>query len=209
MCIRDRYLIVQPQFRGSDGFGRAHTLAGRGEWGKKMQDDLTDAVNFLSKRKMINPEKVCIAGISYGGYAALAGGAYTPDLYKCIVSINGVSHLKKMIENEKQDHGRRHSVVSYWEEVIAKGDTNKQFLKQISPYYSAASFKAPVLLMHGTRDEVVDIRQSKLMKNALKKASKDVTLIELKNETHNLEKQKTRTKALKEMVSFINKHIGE
>lgn len=203
------YLVIQPQFRGSEGFGVSHTLAGRGEWGKKMQDDLSDAVAFFVKKGMINPKKVCIAGMSYGGYAALAGGAFTPDLYNCVVSVNGVSDLPKMLQRERKDHGSKHSVVSYWEEVIAKGDSNRTFLKDISPYYAADNFVSPTLLIHGNKDDVVNVKQSRLMNKALKKANKPVKFIELKKETHHLENPKTRAIALKEMIAFINKHIGE
>src|SRR5690606_351827 len=84
------YLVIQPQYRGSSGFGRQHVLAGHGEWGKKMQDDLPDAIAALSDTGLIDPTRVCIVGASYGGYAALAGGAFTPELYKCVVSINGI-----------------------------------------------------------------------------------------------------------------------
>lgn len=201
------YLVIQPQFRGSDGFGSSHTRAGRGEWGKKMQDDLTDAVKALTKNGMIDPTKVCIVGSSYGGYAALAGGAFTPDLYKCVVSINGISDINKMLSHEKRDHGSSHSVVSYWEEVIAKGNIDRTALKNISPYYSAKNFKAPTLLIHGTKDDVVQIKQSQLMAKALKKSKKEVKLVELKKETHYLENQTTRTQALKETISFLNKHL--
>lgn len=203
------YLVIQPQFRGSEGFGINHTLAGRGEWGKKMQDDLSDAVAFFVKKGMINPKRVCIAGMSYGGYAALAGGAFTPKLYNCIVSVNGVSHLPKMLERERKDHGSKHSVVSYWEEVIAKGDSNTAFLKSISPYYVADNFVAPTLLIHGQKDDVVNIKQSRLMNKALEKASKAVRFVELEKETHYLDRPETRAIALKEMVSFINEHIGK
>jgi dipeptidyl aminopeptidase/acylaminoacyl peptidase len=75
------YAVIQPQFRGSSGFGRQHLLAGRGEWGKKSQDDITDALKNLVAEGLVDPERVCIAGMSYGGFAALAGGAFTPDLY--------------------------------------------------------------------------------------------------------------------------------
>ena len=93
--------------------------------------------------------------------------------------------------------------------MIAKGDSNTAFLKSISPYYAAENFSAPTLLIHGKKDNVVNIKQSKLMNKALKKANKPVKFVELKKETHHLENTKTRVLALKEMIGFINEHIGE
>src|SRR4029077_2261187 len=87
------YAVFQPNFRGSDGFGRKFAESGYGEWGRKMQDDLTDAVKALVNLGTVDPARVCIVGASYGGYAALAGAALTPDVYKCAVSISGISDL--------------------------------------------------------------------------------------------------------------------
>jgi Dipeptidyl aminopeptidases/acylaminoacyl-peptidases len=105
------YLVVQPQFRGSTGFGQEHYKAGWGQWGKAMQDDLTDGVNFFVKKGYADPARVCIVGASYGGYAALAGAAFTPDLYQCAVSIAGVSHLPKMLKADKSRYGKK---AGYW-----------------------------------------------------------------------------------------------
>ncbi|GGA88954.1 prolyl oligopeptidase [Neiella marina] len=98
------FLVIQPQFRGSRGFGRAHRTAGNGEWGKKMQHDITDAVKHYIAAGEVDPDRICIIGASYGGYAALAGGAFTPDLYQCVVSINGVSGIPEMLEFEEDRH---------------------------------------------------------------------------------------------------------
>jgi dipeptidyl aminopeptidase/acylaminoacyl peptidase len=125
------YLVIQPQFRGSKGFGAKHLIAGRGEWGRKMQDDLTDAVNHLVNKGMVDKSRVCIVGASYGGYAALAGATFTPDLYKCVVSINGVSDLESMLATQSDDHGSQHWVVSYWNRVISNGNLKKDHLEQI------------------------------------------------------------------------------
>ena len=108
------FLVIQPQFRGSTGFGQEHLEAGWGQWGKGMQNDLTDVVGTLSQQGIIDSNRVCIVGASYGGYAALAGAAFTPDLYKCAVSIAGVSHLPKMLADDKSRYGRQSSVLDYW-----------------------------------------------------------------------------------------------
>ena len=201
------YLVIQPQFRGSKGFGLEHVLAGRGQWGKAMQDDLTDTLQYLVKNKIVDGKRVCIVGSSYGGYAALAGAAFTPDLYKCVVSINGVSDLPKMLSQEKSDHGFQHEAVSYWEAVIKNGNEDKQFLKDISPYYAAENITAPVMLLYGSKDEIVSPTQSKRMAKALKKQDKIVTTIELKDENHFLEYPETRQQALFETIRFVDSHL--
>jgi len=201
------YLVVQPQFRGSDGFGGEFVRAGYGEWGRKMQSDISDGVKHLVERGMIDPERVCIVGWSYGGYAALAGGAFTPDLYQCIVSINGVSDLPRMLKTEKRDHGSDSWVISYWERAMANGEVSKESLREISPAYYAEAFKAPVLLIHGERDKVVPIKQSKVMRSRLERAGKTVEFIKAEDDTHGLIDGANRVKAVEAMVEFVQKHI--
>lgn len=203
------YLVVQPQFRGSTGFGLDFYKAGLGEWGKKMQTDLSDALAVLSKKGMIDPERVCIVGWSYGGYAALAGGAFSPELYKCVVSINGVSDLPKMMWSERNDMGSDSWVLSYWSLAMANGDASNEKLKPISPAYFAHQFKAPVLLIHGERDKVVPIRQSRVMYSQLKEAGKNVQLIVASDDNHGLIDGENRVKAVKAVVEFVDSHIGK
>lgn len=202
------YLVIQPQFRGSRGFGRDFLEAGWGEWGKGMQNDLTDAVKTYVEEGLIDPERICIVGASYGGYAALAGVAFTPELYKCAVSVNGVSHLPKMLSDEKKDHGKDSWVLDYWNRSIAEGASTKQRLKEVSPYFAADKIKAPVLLLHGENDTVVEFEQSRLMEKALKKTGGDVRLVKLKDDDHYLSSSTTRIQALKELVGFVESHIG-
>jgi prolyl oligopeptidase PreP (S9A serine peptidase family) len=201
------YLVIQPQFRGSSGFGRAHTVAGYGEWGQKMQDDLTDAVKFFAAKGFINPEKVCIVGASYGGYAALAGGAFTPDIYKCVVSINGIGHIGDMLHWDKQQNGKDSWIVTYMEKQFGKGEIDKAKLAKISPEEFASSFKAPVLLIHSEDDKRVPFSQSKSMHSALKSKNKSAELIELEGDNHYLLESKTRLQALEATVNFVNKHL--
>lgn len=201
------YLVIQPQFRGSDGFGAAHALAGHGEWGKKMQDDLTDAIKFFAAKGYIDPNKVCIVGASYGGYAALAGGAFTPALYKCVVSINGIGDVYDQLQWDKSFNGKNSEVAAYMEEQFAKGEIDKKELAKMSPEKSAANFTAPVLLIHSENDKRVPYRQSANMQSALKKAKKPVQLIKLEGENHHLLESKTRLQALEETVKFVNSHL--
>ena len=206
------YMVIQPQFRGSSGFGAKHMTAGSGEWGRKMQDDITDTVKALSEKGLIDPQKVCIVGMSYGGYAALAGGAFTPDLYKCVVSINGVANLVDMYQHEKFEHGQHHEVVTYLEMQFAAnagGEVDKALMKARSPDSHAANFVAPVLLIHGENDKVVPFKQSESMRAALHKHKKQVELIELKGDNHNLVNNETSIAALRATVDFVNAHLKQ
>ena len=203
------YMVLQPNFRGSTGFGRKFRNAGDGEWGLKMQDDVTDGVLALKKLGWIDEDRVCIVGASYGGYSALAGGAYTPDLYECVVAIAPVSDLPQMLSTEKRDFGRKSSVYEYWTRLIGDPKNGADKLKEISPAYNAENFKAPVLLIHGKDDLVVPIRQSQIMERALRKAGKDVEFVTLKGEDHYLSMGKTRIETLRVMNDFISRIIGD
>ncbi|MDU0355239.1 YqiA/YcfP family alpha/beta fold hydrolase [Paraglaciecola aquimarina] len=201
------YLVIQPQFRGSSGFGRNHLLAGRGEWGRKMQDDLTDAVLNLSESGKINKDRVCIVGSSYGGYAALVGAVFTPNLYQCVVSVNGVSDVEEMLQEEKDTYGRNHWVVAYWQDVIAEGNVKEDHLEKISPINYVKNIKAPVLLIHGQYDKVVPIEQSENMADEMEGEDKNVTFIQLEKGDHHLSKAKNRMKALQAIHKFVKQHI--
>ncbi|GGA82358.1 prolyl oligopeptidase [Neiella marina] len=202
------FLVIQPQFRGSWGFGLEHVLKGRGEWGKKMQDDLTDAVTLLAQQGQLDANRVCIVGASYGGYAALAGATFTPDVYQCAVSINGIADLEMMLDREKRENRRRDSIVAYWEDAMANGKASDEYLESVSPIHHATNINAPILLIHGNIDEVVDIEQSEDMYKKLKKLGKEVTFVELDDEGHYLSKNETRLQTLKAIDSFIHSHVN-
>ena len=200
------YMVLQPNFRGSSGFGIAFKEAGRGEWGRKMQDDVTDGVDYLVSEGYVDSQRVCIVGGSYGGYSALAGGAFTPDRYRCVVSISGVSDLPKMLIDTKRRLGARHWVNNYWSKVIGDLKKEPEKLKEISPVYSAKQFMAPLLLIHGKDDTVVPLRQSRFMYKAMRKAGRDVELVVLDGSDHWLSTSKTRLRTLEEIGQFVLKH---
>jgi len=202
------YMVLQPNFRGSSGFGAKFRRAGRGEWGRKMQDDITDGVKALVATGRADPERICIVGASYGGYAALAGGAFTPDLYKCVAAIAPVSDLPRMLIDEKRDSGKDHWVYEYWTKVIGDLKAERKKLESISPVNFAADFQAPVLLIHGKDDTVVPMRQSMRMERALKNAGKSVEFKRLKGEDHWLSTSETRLETLKVLDVFVSKHLG-
>lgn len=198
------YMVLQPNFRGSNGFGLALLEGGHGEWGGKMQDDITDAVAALVQAGYVDPDRVCIMGASYGGYSALAAGAFSPELYRCVIAIAGVSDLPLMLKTEKFRNGGDHWVVRYWETNMDASDKNK--LKSISPINAAEKFQAPVLLVHGNNDTVVPIKQSSRMYKALKRANKDAQFIKLEGEDHWLSASTTRVELLRIIDTFLDMH---
>lgn len=199
------YLVYQPNFRGSEGYGYAIKSAGYGEWGRKMQDDLTNGVRKLIDAGFADPARICIVGASYGGYAALAGATMTPDLYACAVSVNGVANLPGMIGRSAGDSNLAED---YWDIRIGSRFRDRKELNDTSPSKIAERAGAPILLMHGRDDTVVPIGQSLEMRDALKQAGKPVEFVELKSEDHWLSRPASRTEMLERSLAFINKHIG-
>ena len=201
------YIVLQPQFRGSTGFGTSHRAAGEGEWGRKMQTDLDDGIAWLSEQGIIDPERVCIVGASYGGYAALAAGAFSPDLYRCHVSINGVTDIRVMLREERSRFGSDHWVVAYWEDFYGAGLGDREELDALSPARHAEAFQSPVLLIHGRDDTVVPLEQSRLMRSALRSADKDVELVQMRGEDHWLSSAETRLEVLRHVAEFVEEHL--
>jgi dipeptidyl aminopeptidase/acylaminoacyl peptidase len=202
------YAVFQPNFRGSDGFGRKFAESGYGEWGRKMQDDLTDGVKALVNLGAVDPARVCIVGASYGGYAALAGAALTPDLYKCAVSIAGVSDLDDFIGWRKHNWGSDSEGYTYWLKAIGDPDKDEARLREVSPLAQADKIKIPVLLIHGDGDFVVPIAQSKAMKKALDKTGHKTELITLKDEGHSYWDADSEILTMNAIDNFLWQHLG-
>jgi len=198
------YAVLQANFRGSTGFGQAFLEAGYGEWGRKMQTDLSDGVRWLAGEGLIDPGKVCIVGASYGGYAALAGPTLDPGVYRCAVAVAGVSDLRRMVETEARDGPRRNNgSVRYWNRFMGADGPGDRSLDARSPARLAARADAPILLIHGRDDTVVPIEQSRLMAQALRAAGKPVEFVELDGEDHWLSRADSRRRMLAETVRFL------
>lgn len=206
------YTVLQPNFRGSGGYGKAWEDAGHGEWGiGVMQHDLSDGVAALVDAGLADPERVCIVGGSYGGYAALAGAVFTPELYRCAAAIAPVSDLVDMLGFERGRRGRSSAAVSYWRVAMGGGDPENlnDRLRAASPAAHAEQAQAPVLLIHGRDDSVVPLEQSRIMERALEAAGKSVELIELDGEDHWLSGSSTRLATLRALDRFLAEHLGD
>ena len=201
------YAVLQPNFRGSTGYGQEFLEAGYGEWGRKMQTDLSDGVRWLASEGVIDPARVCIVGASYGGYAALAGPTLDPGVYRCAVSVAGVSDLRRLVARAA-GQGRRsnNESVRYWNRFMGADGPGDRSLDARSPLHLADRADAPILLLHGRDDTVVPIEQSRLMAQALRAAGKPVEMIELAGEDHWLSRADTRRRMLAETVRFLEAH---
>jgi dipeptidyl aminopeptidase/acylaminoacyl peptidase len=201
------YAVFQPQFRGSDGYGLEFRQAGRQQWGLKMQDDITDGVKKLIADGTVDPTRVCIFGWSYGGYAAMAGLAFTPELYKCGISGAGVSDIPDMFGHLKRKSFGGWDHAQYWQAVIGDTFADAPRLKATSPINSVKNIRAPLLLMHGKFDTVVPITQSEGMAKALRQAGKAYEYIQLEDDDHWLSYADSEKRALQEIERFLKQHL--
>jgi dipeptidyl aminopeptidase/acylaminoacyl peptidase len=201
------YAVLQVNYRGSEGFGWDFLKAGFGEWGKKMQTDLSDGVRYLAAQGTIDPKRVCIVGASYGGYAALAGATLDPGVYRCAVDVSGPSDLPKLIDWGSSREGRQGlSVERYWTRFMGASSVGDPHLLAISPASLADKVTIPILIIHGKDDTVVPFVQSQIMADALKKAGKPYDFVVLNREDHWLSRSDTRLQMLKATMDFVEKN---
>jgi dipeptidyl aminopeptidase/acylaminoacyl peptidase len=201
------YAVLQPNFRGSRGYGPTFEQAGNGEWGGAMQEDLIDGIEAIAARGWVDAERVCIVGWSYGGYAALAGGAFDSDRFECVIAGAPVADLNQFLRERRWRYGGNSTLMTYWNEVIGEGEPDRAMLAEMSPTNHASNFHMPVLILHGDDDTVVEFAQSETMVDALEAAGADVTFVRLQDEDHWLSRRETRIQALEEMGSFLRQHL--
>jgi dipeptidyl aminopeptidase/acylaminoacyl peptidase len=192
------YAVLQPNYRGSSGYGQAFTDKGKGQWGLAMQDDLTDAVKWATGQGIADARRVCIAGGSYGGYAALRAAQRDTGVYRCAVSFAGVADMPGMLR---------------YDGSFLNGERNKDYLREqapdlkgVSPLNFAADFSIPVLLMHGKADMVVPVKQSRQMADRLKAAGKDYRYVEQPLGDHHFSREADRLQFLQELEAFLAKY---
>jgi dipeptidyl aminopeptidase/acylaminoacyl peptidase len=202
------YAVLQPNFRGSSGYGAKFEEAGYGQWGLKMQDDVSDGVKKLIADGIADPKRICIVGGSYGGYAALAGVTFTPDLYACAAAWAPVTDLRQFLATRASDYGRDSRMISSWTRFIGDRNDDAAKLDAVSPARNVEKIRVPVLLVHGKADSTVRIDQSEEMDQALRRAGKKVTFISIEKETHYMETSDTRIRWLTALEKFLKDNIG-
>lgn len=193
------YAVFRPNFRGSKGYGYEFSQSKIKNWGMIMQDDLTDAARWLISENIADPNRICIVGASYGGYAASMAAVKTPSLFKCAVSFAGVSDLRDIVFKSRYYTNKK-----FVENQIGK---NIDDLKMRSPFYHAKKVNVPILLLHGDNDSVVNVKQSRKFSQKLESLGKKVKYIELKNGDHHLSIQHNRHQAFRAMGSFLKQHL--
>jgi dipeptidyl aminopeptidase/acylaminoacyl peptidase len=197
--LADRgYAVIQPNYRGSSGYGTPFTEKGKGQWGLAMQDDLNDAVLALAKEGVADPKRVCMVGASYGGYAAMRAAQRDGKLYKCAVSYAGVSDLNRMLNHDGGFLGA--GARSDWLKMQAPD------LKKVSPVNFAEQFSIPMLLVHGKKDRVVPIAQSRVLAQRLKGAGKNAIYVEQPLADHHFTRREDRLEFLNALAAFLAKH---
>lgn len=196
------YAVFQPNFRGSTNRSQEFKLAGYGQWGRKMQTDISDGLAALAKAGIVDPDRACIVGASYGGYAALAGVTIQQDLYRCAVAVAPVSDIRAMYnEDYRASGGQRITRTSLLDQLGPKDSWD-----DVSPRRLADRADAPVLLIHGVDDTVVPFSHSAQMADKLKDAGKPYELVKLEGEDHWLSLSTTRLQMLEAAVGFVEKH---
>lgn len=201
------YTVLQPNFRGSGGFGRKFAEAGYGEWGGRMHEDVMDATRALIAEGKVDPDRLCIVGGSYGGYEALYSAAVEPSTFRCAVSVAGVSDLVGVMKFERT-FGTDSARYKYW--VKSQGDptTDEAKMRAHSPFRLAANWKTPTLLIHGDADDIVPVEESRQMKRALESAGKPVRYLEIHDMGHGPSKDEDWRTVLTEIDTFLAAHIG-
>ncbi len=195
------YAVLQVNFRGSSGYGRRFLQAGYREWGGKMQDDLTDATRWAIAQKIADPNRICIYGASYGGYASLMGVAKEPDLYRCAVGYIGVYDMPMMYG--RGDTRERQSGSNFLEEALGKQD-----LEAISPTRLAGNIKVPVFLAAGGEDQRAPEEHTRAMERALKAAGVPVEVLVYPEEGHGFYTEEHNREYYTKLLAFLDRHIG-
>ncbi|NNC98520.1 MAG: S9 family peptidase [Gammaproteobacteria bacterium] len=198
------FAVLQMNFRGSAGYGKGFEDEGRENW-VKMQEDVEDGAKWILEQGIADPDRICIAGWSYGGYAALMGAIKSPELYACAISMAGVTDLKDMINDIKQY--RFGSIAA--QNFVLRGFDSKQEIAENSPVFRAAEIKVPLFLAHGESDQRVHFDQFRRMKSALRKSSAPVTYMSFENEDHFLSNQKNRQAFFRGLDKFLSKVINK
>ncbi len=201
------YAVLQMNYRGSKGYGSLFEILGKNAVGRALQDDIEDATRWAIKAKLADPQRIAIAGASYGGYSALFALGKSPGLYRCGISLNGVTDWEKIFDRAGKDRDMA-AARSLWVERMGDPEEDADFFRAISPVNFAAAIDVPVLLVQGRQDRTVPPRQARAMFDALKAAGNEPAMLWLKNTGHGLTIERERLEAFETVVAFLEKHLG-
>lgn len=201
MLAEAGYAVLKLNFRGSGGYGKAFNEAGARQWGGTMQDDLTDATRWAIEQGIADPDRICIYGASYGGYAALMGAAKEPDLYRCAAGYVGVYDLPVMHAEDSRNNARGATWMSEW-----VGD--REALVSVSPNRIADRIKVPVFLAAGGEDEVAPIKHTELMEKSLRAAGVPVEALYYDTEGHGFYVEENQREFYTRLLAFLSRSLG-
>jgi dipeptidyl aminopeptidase/acylaminoacyl peptidase len=202
------YVVIEPEFRGSTGYGEAHFKAGWKQWGQAMQDDVADALLWAQAQKLAT-DKVCIAGASYGGYSTLMGLVRQPELYRCGIAWLAVTDLPLYVtgswwvDDDISELLRRHTVP----DMVGDAEKDADMLARNSPVLLASHIKAPVLLAFGDADRRVPLAHGKRMREAMQKAGQEPEWVSYSGEGHGWAKLTTRLDFAQRVEKFLAQHL--
>jgi dipeptidyl aminopeptidase/acylaminoacyl peptidase len=199
------YAVLQMNFRGSTGYGRKFWEMSFKQWGKAMQDDITDGVQHLIREGVVDRKRVAIYGASYGGYATLSGLAFTPDVYACGIDYVGVSNLFTFL-NTIPPYWKPQ--LDMWHEMVGHPERDKALLEAASPVLHVDKIRAPLLIAQGAKDPRVNVDESDQMVAALKKRGVAIEYILKDNEGHGFHNEENRFEFYEAMERFLAKHLG-
>jgi dipeptidyl aminopeptidase/acylaminoacyl peptidase len=197
------YAVLQPNYRGSS-LSEKWTAAGYGEWGRKMQTDLSDGVRYLAEQGIVDPKRVCVVGGSYGGYAALAGVTIQTGIYRCAVAVAAVSNLESFVSWSGYKSGSMST--RYWDRFLGIEGARDKALDAISPIRHVDRISVPIMLIHGKDDVTVPYDQSTDFATAMKRAGKPFEFVTLAKEDHYLSRSATRLQMLNASVEFLRRN---
>jgi dipeptidyl aminopeptidase/acylaminoacyl peptidase len=201
------YVVIQPEFRGSVGYGDRHFRAGFRQWGQAMQDDLSDALQFAVKQGWVDPSRVCIAGGDYGGYATLMGLAKRPEEFRCGVAWAAISDARLMFSVHGSDislDAKKYSMTT----MIGDPEKDAAMLAAVAPLTQAERVKAPLLLAYGALDRRVPVEHGEQMRAALRKAGRDPEWVVYNNEGHGWWLAETRRDFWSRVETFLARHLA-
>jgi len=201
------YAVLQPDFRGTMGYGRRHYAASFGQWGLAMQDDITDGAEWLVSQGIVDKNRICLFGGSYGGYATLWGLMKTPDLYRCGVAYVALTDINLSFSFNRWDMAR-----AEWSEygartLIGDPDRDREKFRSVSPLYNAERLKAPVLLAYGGVDQRVPLKNGTAMRNALDQHGKKYEWVVYSHEGHGFQEEKNRLDFYRRVEAFLKQHL--
>ncbi len=195
------YAVLQPNYRGSTGFGRDMIARGDGEWGRGMQDDVDDGVAWLAKQGTIDPKRVCIMGASYGGYAAMWAAARNNPAYRCAISYAGISDVRAQLDFDHKTFEER-AFRAWRHRIQGKAPS----LEAISPVTYASGITMPILIAHGTADQTVPVDQSERLHAALTRAGTPHDFVEYRGEDHTMRDPANEADFLGRVGKFLDAH---